>query len=520
MGVIDLANPKRIAICGFNLESNRFAPSCARADFEENMYFRGEEITHQARLEAPAIHLGVKGFYSVMDEAFGGADGWSDAPALLVGSTPAGPVEEGFFKEFLEELLGRLEAIGPVDGVYLCQHGAAVATHTHDPDGDMFALVRDVVGQGVPVIATLDLHANVSDVMMDATDMLIGYRTNPHVDMLERGEEAARAMLEMFDGVRPTKHRIRLPLVAPSVTQLTAEGYPYGDLIRLGQTKVDAPEKGGVMNVTILSGFAFGDTPKNGMTVITHTRDDAALAERVTMELAQAGWADRERYRPTMITLADAVARAKSVGEEPSAEPLLFADPADNPGGGGRGNTTYILKALLEAGVKGCVLSVFFDKAAVAQANAAGPGAMIKVVLNAEETNEFSEPLPVEARVVSLHDGKFVGEYGMVAGTTANTGASAVLDLGGVTVICITKRQQCRSSDYISAFGIDPSSCRSIVVKSRGHFRAGFQHLFPAERILEIDVPGLTSPNLANFDWRFLPRPVFPLDQNASWPAE
>jgi microcystin degradation protein MlrC len=508
-----MAEVKRIAICGFNLESNRFAPTCGRADFEENMYFRDAAITEQARLETPAIHLGIKGFYATMDAAFGGPKGWEDAPAMVVGSTPAGPVREAFFTEFLDELRARLAAIGPVDGVYICQHGAAVATHTHDPDGDMFTLVRAVVGPDVPVIATLDLHANVSQEMMDATDMMIGYRTNPHVDMHERGAEAARAMLEMFGGVRPKKYRVRLPLVAPSVTQLTAEGYPYGDLIRLGQTKV-GPE---VMNVTILSGFAFGDTPKNGMTVIAHARRDADVAKQTAIALAEAGWADRARYRPSMITLADATARAKAVGEDASAAPLLFADPADNPGGGGRGNTTYILKSFLEAGVEGCVLSVFFDKPAVSAAVAAGVGARIQVTLNAEEDNGFSDPLVVDARVVSLHDGTFTGHYGMVAGTTADTGPTAVLDLGGVTVICISKRQQCRSSDYITAFGIDPAACRSIVVKSRGHFRVGFQHLFPPERILEIDVPGLTSPNLANFEWRHLPRPVFPLDPEAAW---
>ena len=512
-----MADPKRIAICGFNLESNRFAPTCSRVDFEENMYFRGAEITHQARLDAPSLHLGVKGFYRVMDEAFGGSDGWVDVPALVVGSTPAGPVEEGFFKEYLAELRHDLEAAGAVDGVYICQHGAAVATHTHDPDGDMFALLRGIVGPDVPVIATLDLHANVSEVMMDATDMMIGYRTNPHVDMAERGEEAARAMLEMFAGTRPEKYRVRLPLVAPSVTQLTAEGHPYGDLIRLGQTKVDPDGPGGVMNVTILSGFAFGDTPKNGMTVITHTRGDAALAKRITLDLAEAAWADRERYQPAMISLEDAVARAKAVGEDASLEPLLFADPADNPGGGGRGNTTYILSALLDAGVQGCVLSVFYDRAAVRAAEAAGEGATIELTLNAEEDNAFSDSLTVEARVVSLHEGRFVAHYGMVAGTTVDIGPSVVLDLGGVTVICISKRQQCRSSDFISAFGIDPAACRSILVKSRGHFRAGFQHLFPPERILEVDVPGLTSPNLANFDWLYLPRPVYPMDPDAAW---
>ena len=507
-----MISKRRIAICGFNLESNRFSPTCGRADFEENMFFQGAEITEQARLETPSIHLGVKGFYATMDKTFG-VDGWQDAPAILIGSTPAGPVEEAFFTDFLVELRDRLTALGAVDGVYVCQHGAAVATHTHDPDGDMLNLVREVVGPGVPVIATLDLHANVSEAMMDAVDMLIGYRTNPHVDLYERGAEAATAMLEMFDGVRPQKYRVRLPLVAPSVTQLTAEGQPYGDLIRLGQTRI-GPD---VMNVTILSGFAFGDTPKNGMTVIVHTRTDAALARTTALDLADAGWADRDRYRTNMMALSDAVQRAKTVGESDESPSLLFADPADNPGGGGRGNTTHILEAFLEAGVEGCVFAVFYDRAAVVAAMQAGAGARLPLTLNSDEDNIFSDSLPVTARVVSVHDGIFAGAHGIVAGKTVNTGPTAVLDLGGLMVICISRRQQCLSVDYLSSFGIDPASCRSIVVKSRGHFRAGFQHVFPPERIHEIDVPGLTSPNLANFDWRYLSRPVFPLDPDASW---
>lgn len=477
------------------------------------MYFSGAEITTEARAETPAIHLGVKGFYAAMDRALGGPAGWQDVPALLVGSTPAGPVDATFFMSFLEELRTRLAASGPLDGVYLCQHGAAVATHTEDPDGAMFALVRATVGPDIPVIATLDLHANVSELMMKSVDMLIGYRTNPHVDLHERGAEAAAAMLEMFEGLRPRKYRVRLPLVAPSVTQLTADGHPYGDLIRLGQTRISDE----VMNVTVLSGFAFGDTSKNGMTVIVHCRTDAALARHTAISLAAAGWADRSRYKPAMVSLATAIERARVVGQNLAESPVLFADPADNPGGGGRGNTTYILRAFLEAGIKGAVLAVFYDRDAVAAASRAGPGGRLSLTLNAGEDNTFSEPLAVDARVLSLHDGRFVGTQGMVAGKAVNTGPTAVLDLGGVLLVCISRRQQCLSVDYLSAFGIDPAVCRSIVVKSRGHFRAGFQHMFPPERIIEVDVPGLTSPNLANFDWRYLPRPVFPLDLDAEW---
>ena len=507
---------KKVPICGFNLESNRFAPSCKRKDFEEHMYFRGEEISRQARIDRPSIHLGVCGFYKVMDDAFGGSSGWEACPAVLIGSTPAGPVEKSFFDEFLSELHRDLKAIGPVDGVYICQHGGAIATHSHDPDGEVFSTVRDIVGPSVPVIATLDLHANVSEEMMQATDILIGYRTNPHVDLYQRGEEAARSMLEMFDGVQPTSYRIRLPLLAPSVTQLTAPGYPYGELIQRGQTHVDDI----VMNVTILAGFAFADTPKNGMTVIVTTRDDLKHAKELATELAEAGWLDRARYRPSMISLDEAIRLACDTIQTPALPAILFADPADNPGGGGRGNTTTILSAFLEAGIDDCVLAVFYDSIAVNAAFVAGEGAYLSLTLNSAEDSQFSEPLDVTARVERLSNGQFVGEYGMVAGKTVETGCTAVLDVGGVRIVAVSQRQQCLSTDYLTAFGIDPASCRVIVVKSRGHFRAGFEHLFNPDQIYEVDVAGLTSPNLATFGWQYLPRPVFPLDEHAAWSVD
>ncbi len=508
-----MIDKKRIVICGFNLESNRFAPPCSRKDFEESMYFSGKEISKEARKENPRIHLGVKGFYSIMDKRFGGVGSWIEEPILVIGSSPAGPVKEEFFLQFLEELERRLKRLGNVDGVYICQHGAAVATHTHDPDGDMFKLIRGIVGPEVPMVATLDLHANISKEMVDNTDILIGYRTNPHIDMFERGEEAAGCMLELFSGVKLYKHWIKVPLVAPSVTLLTGNGYPYGDLIRSGQKYIGEE----IINVTILSGFAFSDTPKNGMSFLVYSRKSVESAKRIAKELAQLGWNDRKRYQTRMQPLNEAVRMAKEAGNDRNLEPLLFADPADNPGGGGRGNTTFILKAFLEAGVENCVLAVFFDPFAVQAAFASGVGSTINVTLNEHEGNKFSEPLEVEARVESLHDGKFQGFYGMVAGTTADTGHTAVLDLGGVKVICISKRQQCRSADFISAFGINPTDCRSIVVKSRGHFRAGFNHIFKPRQIIEIDVPGLTSPNLNTFDWKYLPRPVFPLDNETNW---
>ena len=506
---------KKIAICGFNLESNRFATPCDRQDFEEEMYLQGDEISQQARHKTPSIHFGVCGFYKVMDEAFGGPDNWIARPSVLISSQPAGAVKEDFFNEFLDELKTDLESIGRVDGVYICEHGGAIATHTHDPDGEVFSLVRQVVGATVPIVTTLDLHANVSEIMMSNADILIGYRTNPHVDLFERGQEAARLLLELFDGIKPTKHRVRLPLVAPSVTQLTAPGHPYGDLIRLGQTYVDES----VMNVTILAGFAWADTPKNGMTIIVTTRDDASRAKAVAVELAENAWADRERYRPDMMALSDATALAHDVNKNPHLPAVLFADPADNPGGGGRGNTITILKSFLDSRIQNCVVAVFYDRAAVDTAFEAGEGETITLTLNSNEPSPFSEKLDVEARIDKLSQGVFIGEYGMVAGKTVDTGRTAVVSVNGIQIVIISKRQQCLSVDFLSAFGIDPNSCRVIVVKSRGHFRAGFKHMFEPSQINEIDVPGLTSPNLATFEWQYLPRPVFPLDE-VTWSGD
>jgi microcystin degradation protein MlrC len=502
-------SPKRIAILGFSLETNAFSPVCGEKEFRERGLFEGEEISVDARRPAPVINGGICGFYNVMD-----ANGpWEPVPIVFAAAHPNGPAEKGFFGWLLETMRDGLAKAGTLDGVYCCEHGAGLAEENDDPDGEIFALARAAVGPDVPVIATLDLHANVSDRMVEATDVLVAYRTNPHVDAYERGQEAARCMLEMFDGVKPKAVKMRVPLVAPSVTLLTAEGYPYGDLIRLGQAKTDKD----IMNVSIVAGFAWSDTDRNSMTTIVTARNDLAKAKALARELSIAAWADRERYQLRMTALDDATRMALEAGRDKNKPSLLFCDPADNPGGGGRGNTTYVLKAFVEAGVEDALFGVFNDAPLVAAAFKAGEGATITANFNSAETDQFSLPFTAEAVVEKLSDGQFVGTLGMVKGRTVQLGKACLLKLGGVRIIVISIRQQCLSNDYFKHFGLDAATARSTVVKSRGHFRAGFDHLFPPERILEIDVPGLTSPNLANFPWKNLPRPVYPMDPETTW---
>jgi microcystin degradation protein MlrC len=503
------ASRPRIAILGFSIECNRFAPVATKAHFG---YFAGADLVAEARLPAPRMLGEIPGFVADMDAA--GA--WDPVGIAFAAAEPNGPVDHPFFAEVMGEIERRLTAALPVDAVYICEHGAAITTQDDDPDGALFALVRRIVGDGVPIAATLDLHANISERMVTSIDAFIGYRTNPHLDMRERGEEAARVIREMLAGTKTERAFIRLPIVPPTVTMLTAAG-PYADIIDYGQTKI-GPE---IMNVSVMGGFAFSDTAKNGLTVVVTARRDRrnqSAAQVVAQDIAKFGWDNRERFVPHLTTLDDAIAKAKAASGDDALPALAFADVADNPGGGGRGNTTYLLRALVEAGVKGVLFGIFYDPPLAAEAHRLGLYYQFDARFNRDETTQFSEPWSAPARVVALSDGQCVGRRGIYAGMSLGMGPCAALQVGGVTIVVVSQRRQCADPIFFEMLGLDIAQARIVVVKSRGHFRGGFDEFFKHEQIVEVDLPGLTSPMLANFEWRRLPRPVIPLDNGVAWP--
>ncbi len=504
-----MADGPKIAILGIHLESNRFAPAVFRPDFEEKCLLYGDAMLEDSRALHPSACGTLTGFVREMDKV----GPWTPAPLIYADVGAAGPIDHEFFLELKAEMRERLVAAMPVDGVYFPEHGAAVSTAHPDPDGELYEMARDIVGPGVPIVSALDLHAIVSEKMVAMTDVMVSYRTNPHVDQMARGAECAQALLELLEGVRPEVAFIRLPIVAPQVMQLTAEGL-YAEAIRYGQTQIDET----VMNVSILGGFTYGDTPFNGMSFLVTTRGDKARAQALCRELAERVWRERERLLPTLTSLEDCIALAVAQGEDPARERIVIADVADNPGGGGRGNTAWLLKGLYEAGAKGAILGVFFDAALAAEAHEKGPGATFAACFNRDEADQYSESFTAEAEVLHLSDGRIVGrDPGSRAGMAIDLGPTAVLRIGTVTVVVISIRQQCIDPGYFEAFGVDVENARTTVVKSRGHFRAGFSVYFRPDQVIECDAPGLTSPNLANFDWQGFRRPIYPLDMDAEW---
>src|SRR5437870_1965789 len=418
----DQSSP-RVALLGFSIECNKFAPPATKAHFLARTYLEGNAIIGEARAQTPCMLPETPGFIAAMD-----ASGrWTPVGIALAMTEPNGPVEHAFFVELLDTIERRLRAALPVGAVYICSHGAGLTTEEDDPDGVLFERVREIVGPDVPIAATLDLHANVSERMVQSIDVFIGYRTNPHLDMRERGAEAAAAIREMLGGLKPQRAFIRLPIVPPTVTLLTAAG-PYAEMIDLGQRRMN-PE---IMNVSAMGGFAFADAPECGLSVVVTTRHDKHAAEVLAREVAELGWANRGRFYPRLTSLDDAVAKALAVGKDPSLPALAFADVADNPGGGGRGNTVFLLRAFHEAGVEEALLGIFYDPDLATQAHRRGVGARFEAQFNRAETTAFSEPYAAPASVTALTNGRCVGRRGIYAGMQLELGSCAALQVGGI----------------------------------------------------------------------------------------
>jgi len=487
----------RVAVLGFHLESNAFAPVSEERHFRSLCYAEGEDISSGARQAVSALPAEIPGFYREMD-ALGP---WTPVPVIVTAAEPGGPVDERFFQATLAAMRARLAAAGALDAVYISNHGAMVSTAGPDPDGELYAMVRSQVGANTPVVATVDLHANISERMVANVDALVSYRTNPHMDQAERAADAARLLKEFLKRKRSRRAFVRLPLTPASVSLLTREG-PYADAIAYGQTKVGD----GVLDVSIVGGFVFSDTPKNGIAIIVNGEAGADVRS-IAADIAERVWNDRKRFVKRLTSMEDAIASA--LGPGPAK---IWSDAGDNPGGGGTGKTTELLQKLYRNGVPSVLYGVFFEPEIARAAHSAGEGAQLQA--------QFPEGFAATAKVLKLTNGQCVGRRGIWAGRALDLGPTCALQIGGITVVCASKRKQCADPVLFEMHGLDIGAARTVVVKSRGHFRGGFDEFFPPERVLEVDTPGLTSPVLERLQFKGLPRPVFPLDADAVWKPE
>jgi len=494
---------KRIAIIALSLESNRFAPPTTSEDFHQSCYLEGDEILMEAQKPAPAMPQEVPAFIDEMNKL--GA--WQPVPIIVTATSPGGPADQLFFAGFMGRTLNYLKSVKGLSGVYICSHGAMTATGDSDPDGTLYREVRALLGPDVPLVATIDLHANISEVMVDNVDAIIPYRTNPHIDQGPCAREGARLLWRLLSRQEQLgKAYVRLPIVAPTISLLTNDGGIFAQLVE----KSIAAQTQQVPAICVAGGFAFSDTDYNGITISAF--GDRPEAERIVRELGQWTWENRTGFKKELTSVDRAVHLATNEGPN-----ILLGDMGDNPGGGGRGNTTEILEALLAVDAQNVLFGLFIDPDLAQQCHNQGVGAEFEAVFNRECCDVNANKLTLPVKVLKLSDGLVPGRRGLYAGRTVKLGPSAALQVNGVTMVVISYRTQCADPNFFEYFGFDIASFKTVVVKSRGHFRAGFDEFFTPDQIYEVDADGLTTPVFTRLDFKNLPRPVYPMDEDAKW---
>jgi microcystin degradation protein MlrC len=492
--------PLRIAVAGFSHETNTFARGRTDLeDFSANGLYRGETM-----LTLRGTNTVVGGAIDEIERSRGEIE---LIPLVALSAIPGGYVTKRAVDTIEGEIAGGLARTRP-DAVLLDLHGAMVTEYGDDGEAGTLRRVREVVGPDAPVIAVLDLHAHLSQEMVDLADLLLPYDTYPHVDNAERGAEGVRLLGRLVRGeIRPTSAFRRLPMMPPVPKQFSGVE-PTRSLMERAFAYEAQP---GVINVGLTPGYAYADIPLVGFGVVVTTNWDQALAERICAEMADLVWSRREEFRPETMTVEEAVHAAMV---EP-AGPVVLADVGDNPGGGTACDGTALLWALLDLGAEGACLGVLADQEAVDLAFAAGEGARLELALGGKTDEHHGYPIDVVATVRSLSDGHFVYEGPMEAGRPDTLGRTAVLVCEGrygntVEVIVCERRIQPYDASIFRSQGIEPAERKIVVVKSCVHFRSGFTAL--AARIIEVDTPGLTSIDFSRFPYTRLPRPIWPLD--------
>lgn len=483
----------RVAIGGFQHETNTFAPS--KADY----------AAFEAGGGWPGVQYGEPIFAAVEGANIPAAGAIQTLRALghtLVGTawaaaSPSAHVTADAFERITGELVKRLSALLPVDGVYLDLHGAMVVETYDDGEGELLRRLREVVGPRVPVVASLDLHANVTHAMLEQADGLVAYRTYPHVDMAATGARAARLLDQiMRTGERPKRgfHQLSYLTGIPSQCSFIepCKGI-YEELERLEM------RTGAVLSFT--PGFPMADFADCGMAVFGYGSPAAVDELRGAVADAEKDFALELHDAP------DAVRRARTRGE-PGA-PVVLADTQDNPGAGGNGDTTGLLRSLIEQNAQDAVLGMLIDAPSAQRAHEVGQGNTSVFSLGGLSRIPGDRPLSGEFTVEQLGDGRFTCTGPMFKGFRMTLGPMALLRsraAPGVRVVLASRKCQAADQEMFRHVGVEPRKKRIVALKSSVHFRADFEPI--AKEVLVVKSPGPALADPAEFQWTKLRKGV------------
>jgi microcystin degradation protein MlrC len=493
----------RIGVGKLWSESNSFSSlNTTLGGFETWGLFSGSEV-----IESSDRRDEITGFINVL-----GADADVEiVPLANASALPSGIVEKRAADEIEARFQSALDVAGQLDGVCLALHGAVSAESDPDLDGRILEIVRGRLGNDIPIVTALDCHAIVTQRMIELSTALIGYRTHPHVDLVETGERAAEIVLDVLRGrTRPTVHSIKVPMILPPPD----DGTNSGPLKELFDKFIAYDEEPDVIACSLCPSFAWQDVEEQGWTALAVTDGNPELAGRLAADLAREAWRLRFDLQPEpMVPPDDAVRQAAEI----EGCPVVITDSADTVGGGAPGDSTAIIESLLKlrGEVDGLILIHLPDPDCVAAARSAGVGAIIKTTVGGKRDRRFSSPAPVEATVLAIEEGPIHDDGKFTSEEMIEVGGIASLGVDNVRFVVTDRPILGPQPSVFRKVGLEPFEAKIVALKTGVGYKVTYEHV--AKAVIHADCPGAVSYNMNNLDFRRIDRPMFPLDREFDW---
>jgi microcystin degradation protein MlrC len=493
----------RIAIGQLWQESNTYNPlPTTRADFEHFGIVRGAEVVERM---ADTNELG--GFIQSLRR-------WPERPEIVgmvrLPAWPSGAATADTLAWIRQEMTDALRLALPVDAVLLALHGALVAEQTPDVEGEVLHAFRAILGPSVPLVATLDLHANITERMVRAADALVLYHTAPHVDVFETGQRGAAVLRRILvDGTRPVTAFAKLPLVVPAERANTQDPASVSHSLR---ERLQALERRpGVLSAGLATVQPWLDIPELGSSVVVVTEGDAELARRSCSEIAAEVWRQRREYLPELVSVEDGV-RAAYENKEGL---VVLGDSADSTTSGSTGDSTAVLRELLKYDWPRPALVTLVDADVVETARQQGIGTEMTTEVGGKHDRRFAQPLRMAAQVENVFEARFVMSGHLARNMAVDMGLSAVLRCGQVRIVVTSRSGPHFAPQLFQTAGLDPFAASVLVAKSPCGFRAAYAAY--ARKILVVRAQGCAPSDFWNYPYRNIPRPMWPWDEMESW---
>ena len=431
---------------------------------------------------------------------------WQLDHVLSANAGPSGKVTGAAFDWLVDPIVAALES-SRYDGILLGLHGAMVTDFFEDGEGEILQRLRTVAGNEVPIAITLDLHANVTAKMCELANIIVSYKTYPHIDMRDRARQAGETLQRTLAGeIRPSTIRAHRPMLE----EVNGARTDIGPMVERLETASAWEQRPDVFAVSINGGFASADIVEVGPTVLVTAEGNLDKHREFAEDLADDIWNRRSEVLNDYLDVDSAAAVAKQFNS--ATGPLVIADYADNPGGGAYGDSTNLLRALLATGVSDACFGPMVDSVTARQLHRHEIGAKVPVRLGGKIDPAFGGgPLELVVELLAKSDGHYVGGGKMIGGLQYSFGPTAVVSVEGIEVLITTIAHQLLDLEQFKCFGINPESKRVVAVKSMQHFRADFEPI--AGRVIVCDSGALCTPDYRRLRYRNVKRPIFPLDQ-------